>query len=136
MVVMLLCGCPTAPVVHNVVRTSMVAAPAESAWDSVVDWITERNWSIKTIDKASGLVATEWADSPERYVDCGSAPMASIHSTATRVNIRVRPREGQTEIVINAQFRQLRSLGDVSKMIECNSTGVLESEIRASIGSR
>jgi hypothetical protein len=30
----------------------------------------------------------------------------------------------------------MRSLGDVHRMIDCNSTGVLEAEIRASISGR
>jgi hypothetical protein len=129
-----LAGCATAPAVHEVRRTTVVAKPFDEAWSTVAALITDHGWQIQTIDKSSGIVASEWMPSPpERYLDCGAAPLAIVQYTRGRVNVRLRQQDDRTEVTINAWFHQMRSIGDQYRLVECTSTGVLEGEIQGRI---
>ena len=67
---------PAAPVM------TVVAAPLDTAWDSIVRTMAANGLPIRTIDKASGLLATTdlQLDANQRlaYIDCGTAGGKSL----------------------------------------------------------
>lgn len=127
----------SAPKQHAVERARQVEAPFEAVWTNLVEVFAAYNWPIKTMDKNSGLVATDWmvleSDSP--YVDCGGSGITSVVTTQVRFNVFVRASEA-TRVTVNASFRQLRTFDAMTKWVTCNSTGRVEALIHSEVAAR
>lgn len=96
-------------------------------WQGLIAEVAEQGWSVATIDRASGLMATNWLRAPERLADCGSAPLATVVQTQVRMNVLVVAADGGTNLTVHATFQQVRRLGDVTGVVNCYSTGRVES---------
>lgn len=122
----------TAPKSHDVKQDTTVAVPLDDAWRAVVRAFAERNWPIKTIDKTSGVIATDWIRVPEEYADCGSAPLLRKDGTRVVFNVLVlADGAARSSITVNTKFEQVRSIGGQVSVIECSSTGQVEGKVHA-----
>lgn len=131
-----LAACATAPMPHEVQRSETINADAETTWTALISLFGERGWPIATIDKGSGLIATDWLKMPDGYADCGSAPLAHIVGTKGRFNIIARAVDDGTRITVNAKFQQVRTLGDHAGIVDCTSTGSVEAQIQGWVEER
>jgi hypothetical protein len=107
----------------------MVQASFDDVWRAVVQLFAERNWSIKTIDKSSGVIATDWLRISDEYADCGSAPLATNNGTRVTFNVLVSPVDPATRVTVNTTFQQVRSVGGTTGVVECASVGSVEAMI-------
>jgi hypothetical protein len=130
----------TAPAKHNVQRATTVPVGFEAAWSALIDLFADRSWPIGNLDKASGLVVTDWMDLGDQrdvYADCGAAGAATVRSTQVRFNVRVKPVGETTELVVNATFRQVRTgLEGGPFNVDCTSRGAVELMIHEQIAAR
>jgi hypothetical protein len=135
-VVALLGACATAPQSHEIHRTTLIRLPKDAVWQGLIAEVAEQGWTVATIDRASGFLATEWLRVPERLADCGSAPLASVAVTKVRLNITTVATDGGTNFTVNTTFQQVRRLGDVSGVVNCYSTGRIESVAAEHVASK
>jgi len=122
---------PTTPIA----RTASSGAGFDATWSAVVDVFADHNWAITTIDKASGIIATDWMNAGadgERFADCGSAPMLHEDPIEARFNVRVKGDAADATMTVNVSFRRTRSLPDRtdSHVVQCNTRGVVEALIQ------
>jgi hypothetical protein len=64
----------TAPVVYPIEKERTIKKPFDAVWQSAVEWFATHNTPIKNIDKASGLLSTEYDLSmaeAANQIDCG-----------------------------------------------------------------
>ncbi len=137
----LLAACATAPVARQFERRATVPAEFAAVWDAVIDIFGERSWAIDNMDRESGIITTDWmltGQLADSYMDCGSAPLATDREHMTRFNIVVREAASGSYITVNTAHRVKRYLlGDPpAGVINCVSTGVLESEIHEEVTRR
>lgn len=141
---MLAAGCATAPTPREFDRMALIeGAPFDATWDRVIDVFGERVWPIDNVERASGLITTDWmivSEGPELYMDCGRAGMLRTHRDhEVRLNVLVREAERGAEVTVNAAMRAT-AWDDVDghpiEIVNCVSTGVLEREIHEDINAR
>lgn len=120
----------TAPKPHEVERTTLISGNYEDTWTGVLDLFTDRGWAIDKVDKASGIITTDWMtlkDNADPLADCGSAPLASDDATQFTYTVRVKALDdGSASVTLNAHFRRLRSFDGRSGIVQCESRGVAE----------
>lgn len=133
-----LSGCATAPMDHAVERTQTFVASKDVVWERAVSFFAQRNLSIKTIEKSSGLIAADRSittpvEGLEGYADCGVDPLTrrSLQTIDLNLFVRALP-NGSTSVTVNTHFSETRMLGYNAmtiKTVTCTSTGKLEQMI-------
>lgn len=131
-----LAGCATAPQAHDIRTTFLISTPFDATWSALVDLSSEHAWPIAIIDKGSGLMTTNWILAPDRYADCGTAPMATNKGTRIKLSVRVRPHDERSELAINVTLERLWEFAGEQRLTACTSTGTAEAEVQASIVAR
>ena len=114
-----------------------VAAPFARTWDAVIDHFAERNISIATIERASGIVVASplqlrggW-EYLRTLADCGSSTSDGTYlPTRVSFNVRVRDNGAESLMRVNANFESVTSSVNI---FPCTTKGVLESELEATI---
>lgn len=142
--ILVLAACASAPVARDVQRTAVVeGAEFGETWDTVVDVFAERIWAIDSIERASGLITTDWmlvGEAAEDYMDCGSAGFLKAHRDhEVRFNVLVREGGPGAELTVNTAMRATSwdtVNGMPREVVQCVSTGVLEREIHDEVMSR
>lgn len=136
-----LSGCATAPMQHDIEKTHAFAEPKDVIWERAVNFFAERNLSIKTIEKASGIIAADRTITApttgiEGFADCGKAPLMIPTSQTIDLNLFVRTLpNGNTTVTVNAQFTETRRFGQYPPVtVSCTSTGKIEQAILGSLG--
>jgi hypothetical protein len=124
-------ACVTAPQRHEVIKTSSAPQTYDATWSALVALAGARSWPIVTIEKASGIMATDWLEIPREYADCGDSPLANESPTLVRINMVARATERATTVTVNATFRIARTFGQYSRVINCTSTDELEKAIHS-----
>lgn len=133
------------PTEHNIVKDVNINKPFEDVWNKTVQWFATHNSPIKTMDKSSGLIATDYnltVDEYKKYSDCGSFEKSGISDASFteplgNFNILISKNdENSTKVSINCFFSAkatastydfLSKTNQVeSKKVTCVSTGVLE----------
>lgn len=106
-----------------------------------MEFFAERNLSIKTIEKDSGIIYAEPAIFNDNYADCGSFGAYKATDDVegiVRLNVFVRTtNSGQTKVTVNTSFNDIFYNDPFiygRKKVECQSTGVLEKEILDFVG--
>lgn len=141
---LVLAACATAPVARDVQRTAVVeGAGFGETWDTVIDVFAERTWAIDNVERASGLITTDWmlaGDSAEEYMDCGSAGFLNAHRDhEVRFNVLVREGGSGAGLTVNTAMRATSwdtMNGIPEGVVQCVSTGVLEREIHDEVMGR
>ncbi|MBA3542437.1 MAG: outer membrane protein assembly factor BamC [Deltaproteobacteria bacterium] len=110
----------------------------DAVWSSVIELFAERNWNISNMAKDSGLITTDWMsiDNDTPFADCGGSGITSVHGTQIRFNVLVKALDGNTSVMVNTGFRQLRSFDNVQRMVDCTSKGGVEQLIHSEVASR
>lgn len=121
----------TAPGKHTVKEAASVSADVDQTWIAVIDVFAEHNWPIQTVDKASGLIVTDWirVDRPEAddAADCGSAPLRDNFGADVRFSVRVRA-EGR-----GAKVHVVTTWRGRPQPIDCTSKGWVEDLIHREV---
>ncbi|WP_287011309.1 hypothetical protein [Brevundimonas sp.] len=133
-------GCATAPATYDVKNSEVIPASQDVVWERIVGFFATNNLSIKTIEKASGIIAAERiVGSPAvggkilGWADCGANALATARSQSIDLNVFVRPQAAGTSVTVNTHFTEGRynALTEAPETVSCNSTGALESAILA-----
>lgn len=133
---------PIPPAEYPAPQPMIVPAPVASVWPAVIDVITERQLSIKTVDRASGFVQTEILQSKSsEWWDCGKretitsdvyVDIASTEGVYAIITISAVPRgRDSTQVRVAADPRVANYSG-----APCNSKGVFELELTRQIRER
>jgi hypothetical protein len=95
----------------------------DKVWTALVETLSDQQWPLETIDKASGLVTTKtMTDSKGETMVCATK-FDEAHRTS--LNLFVKKSEGGTRVKVNATFRAIRE----DATILCFSSGVIEKTI-------
>lgn len=138
-----LTGCAIPPQNYMVNRVATVPVPKEVVWDRLVRFFALNSIQVKTIDKASGVIFAERqlaaaATGVDRglignYADCGAGFLDIPFMNMIQLNVYVREVGAGSEATVTTTFRQVFKPGSPNQSTECNSTGILESEILAAL---
>ncbi len=140
------CARPIPPQ-HVAPAEAMVHAAFEPTWTRAVAFFANNNVPVQTLEKASGLIASQSVDLSDTqrkaWIDCGkmSAFQAGILlanlQTHTTFNVFARPMGDSTAIRVNLSVRAERmAIGSTTRMesIECTSNGTFERGLMATLG--
>ena len=87
---MLVVGCATAPGKYSVVKDFPHSADYDKVWSAVIDTFAELNLPIANLEKASGLITTDWGEVPGEFCDCGKPGLAQQSAPEGKFNVFVR----------------------------------------------
>jgi hypothetical protein len=128
---------PTSPDAHRVNKTTEIAADFEGTWSALIDVFSDRDWTIDNMDKASGLITTDWMTMSSRdadvFADCGTNTNTARSRTMVRFNVRVKPHGEATSVTVNTSFRML---GGIVSPIDCTSRGGMERWVHRELSGR
>lgn len=143
-VLVLSCQGYVPPKKYNFEKTRVIEKSFDETWSKLIQWFGNNNTPIKTIDKSSGIISTEYdlrADNASSYLDCGTSGFgASVKTNDFKGNFNIvveKVQDKSTKVTINCFFKGVRAdleyVGgkyvNVDKNIDCNTTGVLESQL-------
>lgn len=140
-VMIALSGCATAPAQYSYSKKFIMNGGYEEVWSAVIDCFATYNTPIKTIEKNSGIVATDEMKIPytssfatiySDYCDCGSPGFPYKHNKLQGVyNLFVKPiSKEETSFQINTRYRtQLWYGQNFIDWSECESKGLLEQKM-------
>ena len=142
------CASYTPPQTYSFVNTREYDKTFDEVWGKVVQWFALSGNPVKNMDKASGFIATDYnlAIDNEAVCDCGKGGIGFGQSITLKekmgnFNLLVQKlSDSKTKLTITAKFysiyenRQASYSAYSSATIttdkhECNSRGVLETEI-------
>lgn len=113
-----------------------VNAPFAKTWEAAVDVFAERNISIKTLDRASGLIVAEAVKVGSRnsnLADCGKDAMGiAQYPTDATWNLLIRGDSLRSTVKANVRFIRVgmsrAALSTETVTEECSTRGVWETE--------
>ncbi|RLB51898.1 MAG: hypothetical protein DRI90_22610 [Deltaproteobacteria bacterium] len=138
------------PVVYPVEKERTIDKPFDAVWQSAVEWFATHNTPIKTLDKASGLISTEYSLSMAEaaaHMDCGSGDSSfmgkvELEKPAGNFNMVIKKQdESSTKVSVNVffactvnkyRYENLLSTEYIllsSEKVDCGSKGTLEKEL-------
>lgn len=127
----------TAPRPHDdVKRSRLIPAPLDATWQAIIMLFGERNWPIATIDRSSGLIATDWLRMPDDVADCGTAPLATTLGTKGRFTVFLLAGADGTQLTVSATFQRVREFDGSVHAVDCVSLGVVESSVISRVTAR
>ena len=132
-------GCATPPKLHTFEDSAVFSAPYDDVWSAVIETFADLNLPIDNMEKASGLITTDWISftgTGKDYCDCGGAGISTVLSTEGRFNVFVRDEESSVRVKVNTTYRETRVFGDARSTVDCTSTGGLEARIHAEVGAK
>ena len=143
-----LLGCAVAPPKEFQVNP-VVTIPGDfdAVWPAVVEYFATTNLPIKTIEKDSGLIVTEWFDASEKpgwgkedktLCDCGLAPkIVALQWNRGKFSVFVKQTSaGEIALRVTCAYQQLRTFLDEYRVVNCNSTGYVESQLHQYVMAR
>jgi|GEM_PF-2391627 len=119
-------------------------------WQNIIDWLSSHNTPIKTLDKSSGIIASDYnlSTSGGAYLNCGSVKHGQENAIGIEVthlryenqkgnfNVLVKKiDENNTKVTVNffgeSQLNQYNNSNQLvfSQVVTCYSNGQLEKEI-------
>ena len=141
-IIFLITACVTLPTEYSFKAQRTFNTSSDIVWSALMQFFTENNIQIKTIEKDSGVIYAERIYSStagnqssisDAWFDCGNSDMETPVSSTLSLNVFVRDdlKLDNTNTSINVAFSQKwhsHWTGDY-RMVQCNSTGVLEHTI-------
>jgi hypothetical protein len=132
---------PVPPAPPEPREATPVGASFGRTWDAVIDVFAARNIPIKTIERVSGLIATDpmavarpgGGQSP--YADCGKVMGLAIPPDRATYNVLVRGDSSQSTVKVTVRWTQ-GGTPDDPRLIECSTKGVWESEAEQAVKAR
>lgn len=123
---------PGPPAPHNATN---VGASFGRTWDAVIDQFARRTIPIKTIERASGLIATDElkVDSTYiQYVDCGRAFGGALYiPTDATFNVLVRGDSTRSTVLVTVRWMSIARDGRSSAI--CSSLGTWETGFESTV---
>lgn len=107
----------------------------DDIWDKTVKYCTDNNIPLKSMDKNSGLIVSEYNlnDRLKGCYDCGElASLQDFEDFSAVFNIVIKKENDmKTTVIITVYYKTELVVQSFSykKLINCNSTGKLEKEI-------
>lgn len=132
-------GCATAPKPRTIENAFHFDRTYDEIWTAVMESMADLNLPIATLEKDSGLIATDWIGFgyDKQVCDCGGAGIAIDHERQGKFNIFVKKgAAGGVEVKINTVFQVRRELMDTMTTVNCYSTGSLEAQIKGLISKK
>jgi uncharacterized lipoprotein len=153
---LILVGCsqPKQVTVQEVPRViekeRVISKPFDAVWQTSIEWFATHNTPIKNLDRASGLISTEYSVSigdAYRYMSCASgnstfSGKVEVGNYTGNFNVLVKKlADNSTKISVNVffgctvnKFKYKNILSseyvlESSTRVNCTSTGLLEKEI-------
>ena len=125
------------PVQQQIQKSFDIDQPFDRVWQSVIEIFAKLNLSIMNMERASGLITTDWIsfgyrDSLQGYCSCGFMKSGGGKDKVPgdrrgRFNVYVKKTsESACQLQVNAVFE---AVTDTIGRIYCESTGKLEMEI-------
>jgi hypothetical protein len=136
----LACACggstpPPAPAAPAPREATEVAATMGRTWDAVIDMFAARNIPIRTIERASGIIATDElsvGSEGERWAVCGEGNGATLAPNLAIYNVLVRGDSASSRVMATVRW----TLGSATSDIECTSTRIWERELERAVKAR
>jgi hypothetical protein len=134
-VCLLAAACGTPPKPRLIVNSWTIESDYDKVWSATVETFADLGIPIKNMDKASGLITTDWMTPTALYVDCGAPPLA--RSIIRRGQFNVFIKQGPPiNFKVNAHF-QMEAIWDAgSKVTDCVSTGRFEAALYQSVSDK
>jgi hypothetical protein len=141
----LLAGCSmSTPAPAPAVAQVVVGAPLDSVWPRVIAFFANNNVPVQTLEKASGLIASQPLDlsSEQRraWLACGKAlgvtikPERDGFHARTTFNVFVRPIADSTSVRVNmAVHATMDSYTGGESELDCQSNGKFEQALLATL---
>jgi len=134
-------GCGSLPEPRIITNKFTINEDYDFIWTAIIETLSDLQLPIQTIEKDSGLIATDWIpftkEAGKEYADYGKLGLLEHADTLEgKFNIFVKKiTETSCEVRVNCTFEQsTRNLeGDFVRRAPCVSTGVLEADIYNSI---
>lgn len=137
--IVMLTACATAPVPRQIQNSFPLEKSFDPVWQAVIESFAELNLPIMNMEKASGLITTDWISfrgqkDETGYCTCGKAgyPFAETDRMG-RFNVYVKKMGLGCEVKINAVFEQhnmdMITNSRTTRTRTCVSTGKLEADI-------
>lgn len=128
------------PKAYTFDKSRAYAKDFDAVWASVVKWFATQGTPIKTMEKASGLIATEYnlrTSTDTSYCDCGTKDYtATIEQPKCNFNVLVERKESSVVVTVTTFFKTVKESYNFSNPnlplrtpIDCNSKGTLEKEL-------
>jgi hypothetical protein len=121
------------PASHRVdSSTSYPNADYDGVWEAVIETMAQLQYPITNMEKASGLVATDWMIFPRSssHLDCGWPGRGErMGDRWGRFNVFVRQSQPPL-LTVNTNFRTQICSSDGCYTVQCTSTGILEQSIQ------
>jgi hypothetical protein len=135
-------------------KERVINSSFDIVWQKTIDWFASHNTPIKTLDKSSGIIASDYDLSTTQglYIDCGKALHGAENGFGVEVthlrfenqrgnfNVSVKKiDDNSTNVSINffsqSDLNQYNNSGQqvYSQKVTCKSNGKLEKEILDSI---
>lgn len=106
------------------------------SWDAVIDMFAARNIPIRTIERASGIIATEplaVGDEGKDWADCGQNNGTVLSPNFAIYNVLVRGDSASSRIKATVRWTLTTS---ATESIECSTSHVWERELEAAAKGR
>jgi hypothetical protein len=73
-------SCVTAPKYHSFEKSWTMPSDYDVVWEAIIEFFAENNWPIDTLEKASGIISSEWVGLPRKteICDCGGSGITSV----------------------------------------------------------
>ena len=142
--VFVLAGCAGRVVLPPIPQTKeVIESDYDTVWEAVIHLFADTNWSIQTIEKASGVIRSEQLKVPlddphSKSFECQKSGWLATEAYKTvQITIFIRKKsENRTELMVNTRSQKLDYYGYNSWWVECVSLGDIETEVRDAIVSR
>lgn len=133
-IMLIISACATAPKHHEIDKSDTIDEPFDKVWGALIETFAELNLPIDTIEKDSGIIATDWLDyygtNNKAYCDCGGLGLSIERERIGKFNVFVRELDpASTMITVNAKFEQTYEFMDSRFTRKCNSIGTIEKQI-------
>ncbi len=137
---LLLSSCSTykAAKTYTFDKTQVYSQDFDQVWSGIIEWFAEKNIPIRTIEKASGLIVTEYGlRVSDDICDCGqNGTYQKVKERTASFNVFVRKVEAGTRVTITLFCSSKLSTSDLYGSgpasisdVDCNSTGMIELEL-------
>lgn len=118
-----------------------IEAPADRVWDAVIDLFGANNLSIRTIERASGIIAgDQWylggGFSALQWADCGLEFNRPVEAQIMQLNVLVRGDSTRTLLSVSPRFSATLGSPPYAQEARCISRGVYERYVRDYVTQR
>jgi len=118
--------------------TFTINADFNKTWTAIIETFAELNFPILNMDKASGLIATDWMTVDASHYECGSPGLTTAErGYHGKFNVFLKKTaDGLSEIRVNCLYEMIIYYTNGLRKYPCVSTGKLESDMFELIKSK